>query len=192
MRLSLSPFPQHPIDRAARDHAVRVVSSLLDRTLAWDGVPAALGPYTGADKGVEVVHTELRSVAGEPASGREDDEDLTAILSRTRVFLRSDLRYRWHDRGPVEIMGAYLGGAALAWMIVGFAGLCFGWRNEAVIAGALGAMLLMALLGVAMGVSLIRRLWWRYVARVERADHRVWPFFTHAEYLGAREGASVA
>jgi hypothetical protein len=187
MRLSLRPFPRHPIDRPARDHAAWVVTSLLDRSLAWDGVPAALGVYAGADRGVEVVHAELRSVAAETGTAREDDPELAAILSRTLHFLRSELGYRWHDRGPVEIVGVYLGGAALAWVFVGFAGLALQFNHELVIAGALLATLLMVLLALAMGVSLLKRIMWRYAARVEGADHRVWPFFTPDEYLAARE-----
>jgi hypothetical protein len=177
------------IDRAARDHAAGVVSSLLDRSLAWDAVGSALGQYTGPDRGVAVIHAELRSVAAEPDPDADTDPELMAILRRTRWFLRSELGYRWHDRGPVEIMGAYLGGAAVAWMLVAAAMLFLGTDHEAVVAGALLAMLLMVVLGTAMAVSLLRRIWWRYTVRRDGADYGVWPFFTPAEYRAAREYA---
>lgn len=185
-----------PVDRAARDHAATVVASIIDRTIAWDAVPDALGTYTGKDRAVGVIHAELRSVSHDAASGmigvdEQMDEDLRAVLERTQRFLRSDCVYRWHDRGPVEIVGAYLGLAALAWVAVAGAGAIWGFGHEAVIAGALFAMLLMYVMAFAMAVALMRRLWWRLTARREGADYRVWPFFTREEYRAAGGGAGA-
>lgn len=188
-------FPRGPvIDRAERDRTAGVVAALLDRSLAWGGIPGALGAvYGGSDRGVSVVHTELRSVAADAAEGfvgtdPEQDAQLDAVLRRTERFLRSETGYRWHDRGPVEIMGAYMGIAALAWIVVAFAGVVYGYGNEAVIAGALFAFALMYIMAMAMAVALLRRLWWRITAQRERADRSVWPFFTAAECRAA--GAS--
>lgn len=183
------------VDRTARDHAAGVISALLEGGIDWKAVPGALGHYAGPDRGVEVVHRELRAIGVEPGEGRAapgDDPELNDVLRRTRWFLRSGEAYRWSDRGPVEIVGAYLGVAALAWMVVGGAGALWGFDNEAVIAGALLAMLLMYVMATAMGVALLRRLWWRYTAKREGADHAVWPFFTPAEYRAARELAPDA
>jgi hypothetical protein len=178
------------IDRPARDHAAGIVSALLDRSLAWNGIPGALGTYNGRDRGVSVIHTELRSVAADAAQGMvgvdpEQDAELDAVLRRTERFLRSGHRYRWHERGPVEIMGAYMGIAALAWIAVAFAGAILGYGHEAVIAAALFAFLLMYIMAFAMAVALLRRLWWRITAQREGADRNVWPFFTAAEYRDA-------
>jgi hypothetical protein len=188
-------LPRGPvIDRAARNRTAGVVASLLDRSLPWSGIHATLGAYHGSDRGVSIIHTELRSVAADASKGfvgadAEQDAQLDAVLRRTERFLRSDTRYRWHDRGPVEIMGAYMGIAALAWIAVAFAGAVFGYGNEAVIAAALFAFALMYIMGVAMAVALLRRLWWRITAQRERADRGAWPFFTAAECRAA--GASA-
>lgn len=183
-----------PVDRQARDHAAGIVSSLLDKSLAWEAAPGVLGTYSGKDRGVVMIHAELRSVAEEAANGMvgtdaEMDNDLDESLRRAECFLRSGCEYRWHERGPVEIVGAYLGIAALAWMGVAAAGAILGWGHEAVIAGALFALLLMYVMAAAMGVALLRRLWWRISARREGADLRAWPFFTHAEHHAARAAA---
>lgn len=181
------------VDRQARDRAAEVVTSLLDRAIPWDAATTALGTYTGPDRGVQVIHAELRSVASDPPMDGTDDPDLQAVLHRTRWFLRSDQPYRWHDRGPLEIIGAYLGGAALAWMLVAAAGAIWGFGHEAVIAGALLAMLLMYVMSFAMAIALLRRLWWRYTARRDGANYAVWPFFNDADFRAAREaGADVA
>lgn len=184
-----------PIDLPARERTAAVVSALLRGETGWDAVPGELGTYSGADRGVQVIHRELRSIAAEAPGDRGslgEDDELSDVLRRTRWFLRSHLPYRWSDRGPVEIVGAYLGVAALAWMVVAGAGALWGFDNEGVIAGALFAMLALFVLATAMAVALFRRMWWRYVAGREGADHAAWPFFTTAEYRAVREAGSDA
>ncbi len=184
------PYWGQTVDRAARDHAASVVSQVLARTLEWSSVPATLGPYSGRDRGVAVIHQELRSVAADAAQGfvgsdPDHDTELNAVLERTRRFLQSGTAYRWHEKGPVEIMGAYMGIAALTWFAVAAMGALLGFGHEAVIAAALFAFLLMYVMVLAMAVSLLRRMWWRITARRERATRAVWPFFTAAEYHAA-------
>jgi hypothetical protein len=187
----MRPLFQNRVDSGARRHVAGVIASILGRTLEWQDVPAALGPYAGPDKGVAIIHAELRSLAAEsavaPLDDPQDDEQLHAVLRRSERFLRSDLPYRWHEKGPVQIMGAYMGAAALAWFIVAGLGALLGWGHEAVVAAALFAFVLMYAMAIAMAVALFRRLWWKIVAQRERADRRVWPFFTSAEHLAASD-----
>lgn len=189
-------WPRRPsVDPPARERTAALITSLLEGTVEWDAVPAALGKYSGQDRGVQVIHRELRAIAFDttPApSPVSEDEELTDVLHRTRWFLRSETPYRWNERGPVEIIGAYLGIAALAWMAVAGAGAIWGFDHEAVIAAALLATLLLVVMATAMAVALFRRMWWRYIAGREGADHRAWPFFTSAEYSAAREAVSDA
>lgn len=184
------PFRGPVIDRAGRDHAADIVAKLLSRKLNWNDAPAALGPYSGSDLGVSVIHRELRAVAEEAARGAigtdaDEDRELEAVLERALRFLRSDTPYRWHEKGPVQIVGAYMGFAALMWFGVAGLVIVLGPGHEVVIAATLFAFALMYVMALAMAVALLRRLWWRMSLRREGASREAWPFFSMDEYHAA-------
>lgn len=173
-------------DRPARDHAAGVIDALLTRTLAWPDVPARLGPSTTSDRAVIVITGELRSIAAEPTGSdndhRDDDTELNAVLRRSSLFLKTDLPYRWHEKTPIQILGAYTGICALLWFLTGGVAFALGAGHEITIALALLSFAVTFIMMAAMTLALIQRMIWRLAVNREHADHRYWPFFSANEY----------